>query len=539
MTNFLRKFFFSDIYSIALVSLILFHLLENFIWIFLDTAPLPWDQAGHTRIALQFANYFKDLGFLRIVDYFSISSYYPPLIHTIASIPVLIFGNPVDLGQITITVFFLISIALVYVLANDLFGRKDLATTSAFLYSFLPFVFELSRWFLLEIPLLVFILAAIICLLRSEGFSNSRYTLGFFIFASLGFLTKWLAFFYLLFPTLIVLWGFIKKNSQEKIQAKDSLLKGFSIFLLVLLPWYLINIGTLIPDILINVQGEKVDPGILSAQNFLFYAYLFINFQLTFFISILFFTSLIFFLVNKYPQRKILLGYILFVYLVFTFVSNKDLRYILPIAPFAAILMSAFLMKLKDRFRNLGRITLFFLMLYLLSYYFLLSFRFPLDIEYQRAIKLPIIGWIDYVNVRDILAHRYNRSLWPQKEILHDIKNLEPHNNTFESIWVVTISDQERFNNANFVLEKEISGFDSIRIEPPPQKPSMMDAEVKSYLLRFRYAVIADKNVINPATRNVEVLLKFKEEVEKNYYLKIEEYNLPNGDLLTLYQLRP
>ena len=535
----IKKAVFSDFYSRALLSLLLFHFVFNLLWIFLDTSPLPWDQAGHTRLAFHFANFIKDLGFLRIVDYFSISSYYPPLVHTIASIPILIFGNPVDIGQITITVFFLFSIALVYILTLDLFARRDIAIVSAFIYSFLPSVFELSRWFLLEIPLLTFVLAGIICLLRSDGFSNRKYALGFFVFAAFAFLTKWLAFFYLIFPASLVFYSFLKNTPELKLVAKESILKGLSIFLLLLLPWYLININSLIPDILTNVQGERVDPGLLSLQNIIFYLYLFINFQLTLFVFILFLISLVFFAIKNFPNKILIIGYIVFIYVVFTLISNKDLRYILPIAPFTVMIMSAFLIKLKDRFRNLGRLILACLAAYLISYYFLLSFRFPINLSYQKAIEFPVIGWVDYVNIKDVLAHAYDRTSWPQKEILSDIESLEPEENGFETIWVISVSDQERFNNTNLVLEKEIGGFDSLRIEPPPQKPSMSQEEIKAYLYRFKYALVAKENVVSPATRNAGVLLDFKTEIEANYYKKIKDYPLPNSDIMTLYQLKP
>ena len=535
----IRKLFFSDFYSALLISLLLFHFLANLLWIFLDTAPIPWDQAGHTRIAFHFANFIKDLGFLRIVDYFSLSSYYPPLVHTIAALPILIFGNPVDIGQIVISVFFVVSIVLVYILSLDLSRRKDVAVTAAFIYSFLPSVFELSRWFLLEIPLLTFILAAIICLIRSDGFSVRKYTIGFFIFASFGFLTKWLAFFYLIFPFFLTFVEMFKKNAQEKLSANESILKGLSIFILLLLPWYLINLGTLIPDIITNVQGEKVDPGIFSLQNLLFYPYLFINFQLTLLTSFFFFISLGFLLVSRLPQKKLIAGFVFFTYLAFTFISNKDLRYILPIAPFSAIIISMFLTTLRDKFKMLGGLILAILIVYLISYYSLLSFRTSLNITYQRAWEFPVIGWLDYINIRDVLAHSYNNTSWPQHEILTDIKGLNPEQEGFETVWVIAVSDQERFNNANLVLEKEISGFDSIRIEPPPQKHSMSHEEIVEYLARFKYALVTKENVINPATRNANVLLAFKKEIETSSFQKIKEYVLPNGDSINFYQLRP
>lgn len=535
----IKKALFSDLYSITLLFLLSFHLVSNLIWIIFDTAPLPWDQAGHTRIAFHFAEYVKDLGFLRIVDYFSISSDYPPLIHTIAAIPILIFGNPIDIGQITITIFFLFSIVLVYILSLDLFAKKDVAILSAAVYSLLPSVYELSRWFLLEIPLLTFILAAIICLSRSREFSERKYALYFFVFAAFAFLTKWLAFFYLAFPLTMVIYQFLKKPSSQVKGAVDHLLKGLFIFVLLVFPWYVININTLVPDILTNIQGKRVDPGLISLENIIFYIYLFINFQLTLFASILFFISLIFFSFDRLPNKRFILGYIAFIYITFTLISNKDLRYILPIAPFATALIAAFLIKLKDLFKILGYLAIFALIGYLVSNYFLLSFRFPINLTYQRAIKLPIIGWIDYVNINDILAHKYNDTTWPQREILSDVKNLEPQETGFEKIWVIVVSDQERFNNTNLVLEKEILAFDTIIVEPPPQKPSISEQEVKDYLARFKYAIVAKENVVNPATRNVEVLLQFKREIEANNYRKIKDYPLPNKDTITVYQLRP
>src|SRR3989344_3019632 len=89
-----------DTYDKLLLALCGFHLLANIVWILLSTAPLPWDQAGHTRTAILFADFFKSLDLLNIQRFMSISSYYPPFIHIVISFFILVFGNPVFAGGV-------------------------------------------------------------------------------------------------------------------------------------------------------------------------------------------------------------------------------------------------------------------------------------------------------------------------------------------------------------------------------------------------------------------------------------------------------
>jgi len=509
--------------------LIAYHLNINLIWITNSTAPLPWDQAGHTREAIQFANYFSSFGFLRIVDYFSISTFYPPLLHTIVGLLIVFFGHPVQTGEITVTLFFTVSILLVFIYALDLFKRPSIALVSAIVYSFMPIIVEHSRWMLIEIPVLTFVLASLICLNRSKIFSNNRYTQLFFIFAALALVTKWLAFVYLTFPVALVLFKWLKNHDRVPL---ERLTKPVLIFLLIALPWYIINSKEFINGALTYYQGAGSVPShVLSFQNFIYYIYLFINFQLSMFPAIIFIIGLIYFVLKFKSEQKLLVGgSILFIYLTFSLILNKDWRYTMPVVPFAAMIIGICLVKFRDKFKNVGSIAIFLVIFFLIGYHLILSFR-PLDYHYQRAIQFPIVGWIDYVNINDILVHAANNTNWPQKQILLSIPSNKPAS-------ILCLIDQERFNFGNFSLQRDLLGLSQIEIGSPPTTTFPNQQAIRTYLSTFSYVAITNKDVVYVATRNIPVFMQLANYVrnQNTEFTKINSYALPNGDILDLYQ---
>lgn len=522
-----------SIYLGILGILIAYHLLSNITWIALSTAPVPWDQAGHTRLALQFADYFTSFGFLRIIDYFSISTYYPPLIHTIVGILTILFGHPTQTAEIVISLFFGFSIFLIYVYALDLFKSEKIALLGALIFSFLPIIYEHSRWFLLEIPQITFLLLCLIFLNRSGNFSDKRNVMYFFISLGLAALTKWTSLVYIFVPFMISASYWIRSLNEHKNISKSPLFRYLLIFIVITAPWYLINFSTFISKSLPNLQGESSDPAnIRSLQNFVFYLQLFINFQVTLFVSLIFLiASVYFFLIHKNRYKLLFGGTIFFIYLLFSLISNKDWRYTLPVLPFVAIILGVFLNYMLEKFKITGKTVVLLFILILISYHIILSFR-PLTLTYQRAIKVPIIGWIDYININDNLSHAYNRSIWPQKEIL---TKLRPIN---QRTWILCLVDQERFNPGNLFLERDTLGMRNFEIESPPPLVFETEEESKAYLLKFSYVLIAEDKLGNPATRNIEVFYQLKNSVERkdSGFKKTKKYNLPNGDKLILYE---
>lgn len=247
--------------------------------------------------------------------------------------------------------------------------------------------------------------------------------------------------------------------------------------------------------------------------------------------AIIFIIGLIYFLLKFKSEQKLLVsGSMLFIYLVFSFILNKDWRYTMPIVPFAAMIIGICLVRLRDNFKIIGSIVIYITVLFLITYHLVLSFR-PLDFHYQKAIDFPVIGWIDYVNINDNLAHAYNNTQWPQKEILLSIPNNE------KSL-ILCLVDQERFNYGDLSLERDLLGLKEINVETPPSTVFSNQQEIQNYLSNFSYVVITNRDIVNPATRNGSVFMQLKNYIRNQNmeFTKIKSYTLPNGDILDLYQ---
>jgi 4-amino-4-deoxy-L-arabinose transferase-like glycosyltransferase len=519
-------------YSVILFLICLFHLSVNTIFIFLNTAPLPWDQAGHTKLAIEFAHFLTSRDVLKIVNFFSISTYYPPLTYTFAGIPITIFGNPILTSEIVVTLFFLVSIFLVYKYISELFYNKQIGILSSVIFSFFPIVFEHSRWLLLEIPLLTFLFATLLFLLRSRNFTEKKNTLLFFIFFGLSLITKWTAAIYILLPALISFYYFLKSPREIKKQALETIINGFILFLTISLPWYLINLSSLIKTIPLNLTGESSDPkGLLSLWNWGFYPYVFVNFQATLVLSVLFILGACFILWKKGPRFPLL--YIVFIYLFFSFLQNKDARYVMPLLPFVASVIAFLLINIMKRAKIIGFTLITIILIYQASYLLILSFRnvFP-NFTYQRAINFPIFGWLDYINLNDNLAHSYNQDKWPQEDIINTINK-----DSTGKINVLCMVDKERFNYGNFLLQRDLMKIDRIEIENPPFTLFTNQSAIDNYLRKYRYVILLNGELGNVATRNISVFNQLKSALEKKKSVIVWQSLLPNNDIVTVLKL--
>lgn len=524
----------------GLIILCLFHFTANLVFFSLNTAPLPWDQAGHTRLAMEFTNFFKDLGFINIFQTLSVSTYYPPLLHIIGGFLILIFGHPLFVASLLINFSFILLLVLLYIYTSDLFGDKLVGLLVSLIFSFLPIVFEHSRWFLLEIPQLALFLAALICLNRGKSFTRAEYIYGFFFFAALGLLTKWLILIYLAVPFLFTLYRWQQLNKYIKTDTLRYITEGFVIFLVISLPWYLINFNQIISQAKINVLPEASDPqDLLSLKNFVHYFYLFINFQLTFYPALLFLGGLGIFIFKRHPFRVELLSTLGFIYLIFTLIPNKDWRYTFPFVVYATIVIGFALVQIRQWRKFLGQSLILVVTGHLVVLYFLLSFQFPLNIPYQKAFYIPVLGWIDYINTSDSLAHFANRDNWYQKEILTGISN----DAQGEKTEVLSLIDKERLNPSNLLLSRDLMGFNNINIYLPTNQSLDTDLEISQFLSLFNYLIISEPSIISvsPATRNPAAFTQLSRYLQNQTFIqsqKIQSFLLPDGSSAALIKLK-
>lgn len=517
-----------------LCLLLVFHLLANLIWILLDKSPLAWDQAGHTLISLNFLDFFHGQS---QVGFFQISDYYPPFVHIIVALIMILTGPLLLIGPIVVTAFFLLAISFLYLYTKELFNDEKIAIFAACFFSFLPVVYGQSRIFLLEIPLIALILGSLYFLEKSKKFSTLRSSLFAIILLSFALLTKWVAVVYLFIPVVTSL----------KLSRFKNLILSFGAVALISLPWYLVNFTNILNRAKVSLSAETADPQVLfSLPNFIYYLQLLTNFHLTWLGMILLLLAIPVLIYSKKEKGILITAIIMFIYFIFTLIPNKDPRYILPILPFASIAVAYLLVKIIDKNQYLGILITLLVGFYYLMYFFCLSFGVPLnpkEIDYQRAIKLPVIGWVDYINLgkntSGYLASKFETISWPSKQIIADLGSKNP--DTFTKVLVLV--DKSEINAKNLELYQKEQKNSFIKFWAPYDlSPFAEVSKMEAYLAYFDYVLIPDKS-FGPegALRHLPVLKQLKEYLTNSSLDRvgtIKQYNLPDGDSLFVYEIK-
>ena len=536
----------------TLVSLLcLFHLVANLIWINLNKLPLPWDQAGHTIIAFKFADFFLGKG---DYSFLTISDYYPPLTHIIVAFLMLIFGRESNIGPLTVTGFFIVSIIFLYLYAKELFKDRQIAFVAALFYSFLPFVDNLSRYFLLEIPLVAATLATLYFLEKSEYFSVKKYVYLFAFSAGCALLIKWAAAFYLALPVLIKFHEIYKQSltaEAVKLEAdyKSALKNIFTAGVLILLMnflWYTSNLDVILNSLKITSTAEESDPGtLLSIDNFIFYFHHMFNFQLTWLGMLVFLFSIPGFLISEKKKSLVLLLNILSIYLIFSLIGNKDLRYIIILAPLSSIVVSFGIIKFFGFEKLLAIIVNGILVVYYLVYFFSLGFGFPIDpitANTRKTVFIPVLGGIDLINLASdssfLLAPKFSQTIWPNLTIADEMSR---HDQS-KKIKILIIAEKPFFNQVNMELARRQLNKDKIEFFAPYSLGPLKDSEIEGYLNDYSVVLVAD-NDLGPrgGIRHIARMRQLKEYLEKGNSTisqKINSYGLPDGDFLSVYKIQ-
>lgn len=530
-----------SIYGFLVFLLCLFHLIVNLIWINLNKLPFPWDQAGHTIIALKFADFFQGKG---DYSFLNISDYYPPLTHIVVAVLMLIFGREPNIGPIVVTGFFIASILFLYLYTKQVFKNNLIAFVASLFYSFLPFVDNLSRYFLLEIPLVAATLISLYLLEKTENFSNKKYVYLFAVAAGCALLIKWAAVIYLIIPVLLKIYE-IHKSKNFNNALKNIFTAGVIIFLMNFL-WYASNLDVILNSLKITSTAEESDPGLLfSLDNFIFYFHHMFNFQLTWLGMLVFLFSISGFLISEKKKSLVLLLNMLSIYLIFSLIGNKDLRYIIILAPLSSIIVSFGIVKFFNFEKLLAVIVTVILIVYYLAYFFSLGFGFPIDpitANTRRTVFIPILGGLDLINLASdssfLLAPKYSQTIWPNLTIADEMSKHDP----LRKIKILIIAEKPFFNQVNMELARRQLNKDKIEFFAPYSTGPLKDSEIESYLNDYSVVLVAD-NDLGPqgGIRHIARMRQLKEYLEKGNSTisqKINSYALPDGDFLSVYKIQ-
>lgn len=326
------------------------------LWLSLDQRPLAWDQAHHFLLSLQYLEALKNP--LTWPDIFSVAIKYPYLFHL--GLAKMFWLGGVSLRYAAaVNLFWL----LVLMLALWLLGRRAFGGWSgvwaAVLCAAAPASAGLDRQVLLEPCLAAVIAWTVLALQESQGFSRRGWVLALGVLAGWGMLAKWTYPLYVLAPYVLVWWRSKRANSGA--MDKRGLLWALFIFLAMSLPWYLHSPVTLFKILFSDAWAYGAShghPPVFSLGGLTAYPLLIINDQLFLPLATLSLAGLIWALLYRRQEARLILAWLLGALLLITLMRNKDTRFLYPLLPALLLCLGGWLNALKPWWLRLGAVGL-------------------------------------------------------------------------------------------------------------------------------------------------------------------------------------
>lgn len=391
--------------NIILILIMVFGLILRFyFWLSFDG--FTWDEGSHSLAGILLArtilNGFDYEYFKEFTNHYwaSIGSlFFFPWGYTILStLSFLFFGFSELSARLPSMIFSLISIPAIYLLASKLFDKK-IALLSAYFMAINPYFITRGGVALVDVPMsCLIILSFYFCLIAIDK-EKIKYWFLAGLFCGLSGLMKPTGF--IIFPFLILLAVYFKGwkylfSKQLMIFSSViffSFISYFGVGLLALLvfpklgwiktaegliifksifQWF----GRIIPEKYFDFFGQNLvyanygDPSWKNFYGWIYYLGLIpqqLGSYAMFIITI--FGSITLFLNKKNKQQFYIISlFILFIYLIFTLIANKDARYTMPLIPFIIILSAVGIYNLYYEIKNKYRLILMSIILVTLSY---------------------------------------------------------------------------------------------------------------------------------------------------------------------------
>lgn len=351
-------------HKIILIFLWLFHVVNNYIWLKMDTYPLLWDAALHFFDSLRIFDLLKHSGLNFVFEIAKINREYSFFVPLIASVFYNVFGVSEDIGVIISgSIFLAVLIFSVYGISKNICSKKA-GLLAAFLITAYPLIFSHSRIFMYDLPLTAIVSLSVYVFQISDNFRKRSASLFLGVVFGAGMLTKFpfplfvasalLYYSYKIYIKIMcnaarqgnMLLKLISEHSSRIINLVLTLI----VAIILSSTWYLPNLSYLLKTLIEvpQVYGAEYPP-VLSFQSLSFYFFGLINYQISFSLFLVFILGFNLFIKSKSENKFFLIYWILIPYFVFTFLYYKDIRYTLPYLPAIAVITSVGFFSIKSR----------------------------------------------------------------------------------------------------------------------------------------------------------------------------------------------
>ena len=350
---------------ILLAAIAVFYLINNFIWLKLNVYPYGPDEFSHLLIAQNFYNAIicGKTGYLVELFKLSANSIWPPLFHFTAA-AVCFAAGASGISPLIINLFYLLILLFsVYSIGCRLYN-KETGILAVLIISLYPMVFRYSRFFGLDFAQTSVLCLSIYFLMRTEYFSNRRFSVFFGISIGAGMLIKWSFALFLAGPLVCAILQALFLRAKRKIRLSAVSINLFLSVLvgaLISLSWYLPGYPVLSVRLKMffrtiayhhgaQLSAHKIS-AVFGVDKFLGYLRLLVNEQISFFFFLVFILAALFFFRKRF-NKLFLISWYLIPYMVLSLSFQKEGRFMLPALPAIALISAA---GLQEMFANKPR----------------------------------------------------------------------------------------------------------------------------------------------------------------------------------------
>lgn len=392
----LASFIKRQYYLLVILALLIFHGVNNYIWLGLNQLPPFDDQACHLLGSLQCIDILSKPFwgmFGKLMD-FTISDFYPPLFHICMAIFNIFFGRSMIMSIMANLPFFALLFLSLYYIGKKM-GDKNIGLLASFIVSMYPYVFGASKMPLPDFALTAMVAFSLCCLLYTDNFTNRFLSLLFGVSLGLGMLTKQVFIFFIITPFIFVMAMLFYKQGVLNKHRIINLFISLSIAFIITGFWYLPKLSILLPrymyagytsGAMYSVYGP---PRVFCLASFIYYFKHLINHQMLLFFFILFLISSVLFFWGKGRLRLklYLLSSIIGPYLIFTLINTKESKTTVPYLVVFALISSAGILKIG--IPKLKAFLVSLIILFAFFQYFIISYTAP---PYDYIRRVPIMN---------------------------------------------------------------------------------------------------------------------------------------------------
>ena len=297
------------------------------VWLAIDRTPPEWDHANHLERAVNCAEDLAQGDVRRLIER---SSFYPPIVPCGAALVYRLVPSDAASAQSVVLAFLGLGMAAVYLLGRRLAGSTE-GVVAAVIFGCAPFVVFSALRFQLDLPLAAMVALALFVVLQTDGFTRLGWSLAAGVVFGLGMLTKPPFAAYVVVPVLLVA-ASSDRRRRGAAYAALAILVGAALSV----PWYGPRLFGLLPQITarsFKQAAESGHPDPLTATALLFYP-TWLTPELGTLAVLLLLVGLGVAVVRR---QWIAIATLLAPIVLFSLLQNKNLRYMLPVLPIAAV----------------------------------------------------------------------------------------------------------------------------------------------------------------------------------------------------------